>query len=185
MSFVAAAQKMSIDKGEAWEACCERLKARSGGKLADDLFAMAINIFVSKGIQSVRPDLKKSLIDFHKVRLLELSRSISSPERLSSRNLAELIHALAILNIPEQAHRMADSVQNTVQDFNAQGIAITARAFATLGIKNEALFRAIARTVLDIIYSFDAQALANTAKKKKLTNIDGFLDRENRSAAFF
>ena len=53
--------------------------------------------------------------------------------------------------------------ERRLDDFNAQELANTAWAFATVGQKDEQLFKALARMAERRLAKFKAQALANTA----------------------
>ena len=53
--------------------------------------------------------------------------------------------------------------ERRLDQFNAQGLANTAWAFATVGQKDDQLFKALARMAEQRLHEFNAQNLANTA----------------------
>ena len=58
---------------------------------------------------------------------------------------------------------IAKEAKHSLDQFNAQGLANTAWAFATVGQKDELLFNALARMAERRLDQFNAQGLANTA----------------------
>jgi hypothetical protein len=57
--------------------------------------------------------------------------------------------------------RLANKALDQIQDFNAQGIANTVWAFATLGLSDETLLKALAQEAISQIHSFNPQEIAN------------------------
>ena len=58
---------------------------------------------------------------------------------------------------------LAKMAERRLDEFNAQGLANTAWAFATVGQKDELLFNALARMAERRLDQFNAQGLANMA----------------------
>ena len=58
---------------------------------------------------------------------------------------------------------LAKMAERRLDEFNAQGLTNTAWAFATVGQKDEQLFKVLARMAERRLDEFNAQDLANTA----------------------
>ena len=58
---------------------------------------------------------------------------------------------------------LATAAEQRMKDFDAQGLANTAWAFATAGQSDAVLFTALANAAEQRMDDFDAQSLANTA----------------------
>ena len=129
--------------------------------------------FWSRGIKKITSEQRK----VYSTSLSNLTKStLPLVEDMSARSVATVANAVAnvskrILGTGAQnepwpikmLESLAKQALDVVGDMNSQEVANTAWAFATLGVKDDALLDALAKQAVDVIGEMNSQGVANTA----------------------